>query len=54
MPTKKVGIGALAGAIVAIAMWGAKAFGGVEVPAEIAVAFVVLVTFAVQYVVKDT
>lgn len=53
MPSRKVGAGALSGAIVAVAIWGAKAFGHVEVPGETAAALVVIVTFVVQYFVAD-
>jgi hypothetical protein len=52
-PTRKVAIGGAAGAIATIAVWASKSFGGVEVPAEIAVALTALITFGLQYVVPD-
>ena len=54
MPTKKVTSGALAGAITAIGVWAADAFGGVKIPAETAVSISVVLTFVTQYFVTDT
>ncbi len=51
-PTNKVTAGVLAGALAAILAWVAKQFG-VDVPAEIGVALSTVLTFAVQYMVKD-
>jgi hypothetical protein len=53
VPTRKVAIGGAAGAVATILVWACKAFGGVEVPAEIAVALTALITFGLQYLVPD-
>jgi hypothetical protein len=52
-PTRKVAIGGAAGALATIICWASSAFGGVEIPAEIAVAITALVTFGLQYFVAD-
>lgn len=52
-PVKKTTAGALAGAVVTIAVWAARAFAHVEVPPEIAASAVVVVTFGVSYVVPE-
>lgn len=51
-PSPKVVAGGAAGAAVTIIVWGAGLLG-VEVPAEVAAAAVVLVTFAAGYIVPD-
>lgn len=48
-PTRKVGAGALAGAIVTIGVWATPA----DEPAAVVAAAVVVVTFLVSYFVKD-
>jgi hypothetical protein len=53
VPTRKVAIGGAAGAVATIVVWASKAFGDVEVPAEIAVALTALITFGLQYMVPD-
>ena len=53
MPSRKVGIGAFAGAIVGIGVWVSKAFAAVEVPAEVAVFMSTALVFGLQYVVRD-
>jgi hypothetical protein len=53
VPTRKVALGGLAGAVATVIVWASKAFGGVEVPAEIAVALTAIFTFALQYFVAD-
>lgn len=53
VPTRKVAIGGAAGALATIICWSSAAFGGVEIPAEIAVAITALVTFGLQYFVQD-
>jgi hypothetical protein len=53
VPTRKVAIGGAAGAVATILVWASKAFGGVEVPAEIAVALTALITFGLQYAIPD-
>lgn len=52
-PTRKVAIGGMAGALATIIVWASSAFGGVEVPAEIAVALTAIFTFIIQYLVPD-
>jgi putative flippase GtrA len=52
-PTRKVSVGALAGAISAITVWALDEFVGVKLPAEIAVACTVVITFIVQWIVPD-
>jgi hypothetical protein len=52
-PTRKVAVGGAAGALATIICWASSAFGGVEIPAEIAVAITALVTFALQYVISE-
>lgn len=49
-PTRKVGAGALAGAIVTIGVWLTPA----QEPAEVVAALVTAVTFVVSYFVKDS
>ena len=53
-PTRKVGLGAVAGALTIIIVWVASDFGGIDVPAEVASAFTAILTFATSYFVKDT
>jgi hypothetical protein len=51
-PTRKVGIGAVAGALSVIVVWGISFI--VDVPAEIASAFTTILTFAVAWFVPDS
>ena len=53
MPSRKVGAGALAGAIAGLVIWSISIFAGVQVPAEQAIGLSVILTFIVQYYVKD-
>jgi hypothetical protein len=53
MPTTKVTVGILAGAVVVIAAWAARQFGQVELPAEIQGALQVVLTFAAQWLTPD-
>lgn len=52
-PSRKVALGGMAGALATILVWVSKAFGDVEVPAEIAVALSAVFTFILQYIVPD-
>ena len=52
-PTNKVAAGALAGALTVVLVWALKQFAHTEMPAEIAMALQVLITFGTQYVVTD-
>lgn len=51
-PTRKVGAGAIAGALSIIIVWF-LGMAGVTVPPEVASAFTVLLTFAVSWFVPD-
>ncbi len=53
MPTRKVYTGAVAGAAMIIVAWAAKAFGKIELPAEVAMAGTTIITAFVQYFVPD-
>lgn len=52
-PTRKVGVGATAGAISALIVWGLQQTG-LTIPAEIASFFTTAVTGITSYFVKDT
>jgi hypothetical protein len=45
--------GVLAGALTTIAAWAARAFGQVEIPAEVQGAITVVITAVVQWFVPD-
>lgn len=51
-PTRKVGAGAVAGALSVLLIWAAQQ-AGVTVPAEISSAFTTLVSFVTGYFIKD-
>ena len=51
-PTRKVGAGALAGAVSVIAVWAAG-LAGLEVPGEVASAFTTILTFVASWFVTD-
>lgn len=53
VPSRKVGSGALAGAIAAILLWVLETFTSADIPAEIAAAFTTIVYFVTSYWVKD-
>ena len=52
-PDRKVTVGLFAGAIMTIVAWTSKAFGGVEIPAEVALAGSTIIVFILQYVVPN-
>ncbi len=52
-PTTKVTVGALAGAVTIILVW-AVSLAGLDIPAGVASAITVLVTFAASYLVTET
>ena len=54
IPTNKVTAGVVAGAVAMIVTWAAKAFGHVDVPAEVVVGLSTVATFVVQYLTPDT
>jgi hypothetical protein len=49
LPVRKVGIGALASALVTVGVWAAQQFGGVEIPSQVAAALTTVVGFAFAY-----
>jgi hypothetical protein len=51
-PTKKVGSGAIAGAIVVLIMW-VLAINHIDIPPTVATAIPVVVTFAVSWLVAE-
>ena len=52
-PQRKIVAGGIAGAVSAIAVWSAEEFGGVTIPADIALAGYTVILFAIQYMVKN-
>lgn len=48
-PTAKVMVGAMCGAVSMIAAWCMKQFAHIDVPAEIAIAFSTVLSFAASY-----
>jgi high-affinity Fe2+/Pb2+ permease len=53
-PTRKVGGGQLAGAVVTILSWLMLEFGGVELPLVVNLAILQIVIFAAQYYIKES
>jgi len=53
VPNRKVVIGAAAGALMTIVAWCTKAFSGVEIPAEVALAGSTIIVFFLQYFVPN-
>lgn len=52
-PTRKVATAGGAGALVLILVWVLEEFAGISIPAEVASALTVLVSFAAAYVVPE-
>ena len=52
-PQRKVVAGGIAGAISSIGVWALEQFGGVTIPAEIALATYTVVLFILQYAVPN-
>ena len=52
-PDRKVNVGALNGAIMAIIAWAVGEFAGVNIPAEIAIAGSTVIGFIVSYLVPN-
>lgn len=52
-PTRKVGAGAIGGAIAAIVAWVLNAVFGVEIPPEIAISAATLFSFVLSYFVRE-
>jgi len=53
MPSRKVGVGVLAGAVAGLIVWSVDVFAGIKIPAEQAIGLSVILTFVLQYFVKD-
>lgn len=53
MPSRKVSVGLIAGAIVAVVMWLLKEFAMVIVPAEVGVALSTIISAIISYFVPD-
>lgn len=53
-PTNKVTAGVLAGAVMVVLVWATKTFAHTDVPAEVSVGLLTVVTFVVQYMVPDS
>jgi len=53
VPTRKVGAGALAGAISVMLVWAVKNYGNTDLPAEMSSALTTVVTFITSYFVTD-
>ena len=53
LPTRKVGSGALAGAITVIIVWVINAFTGVEIPPEVSSAITLVLMFGASYFVPE-
>jgi hypothetical protein len=53
VPSRKVNIGLAAGAAMTILAWASKAFAGVEIPAEVALAGSTILVFALQYMIPN-
>jgi len=54
MPNRKVGAGALAGAISVLLVWLVKHFSGTDIPAEQASGLTTIITFITSYFVTET
>jgi hypothetical protein len=54
LPTRKVGSGVDAGAVVTILVWIIDATTGVEMPPEVAAALVTVITLVTSYFVPET
>lgn len=52
-PTRKVGAGALAGAVSIIAVWVLRQFFDIEVPGEVASAGTTVLTFGTSFFVSE-
>lgn len=52
-PNRKVVVGAAAGAAMTIIAWCSKAYAGVEIPAEVALAGSTIMVFMLQYFVPN-
>lgn len=53
-PNRKVTVGLVSGAIMTIVAWSSKAYAGVEIPAEVALAGATVINFVLQYFIPDS
>lgn len=53
MPTRKVGAGALAGALSFLVVWALNNYGGVNLPGEGGSAITTIITFITGYFVSE-
>ena len=53
IPTRRVGVGAIAGAVSAIAIW-IIGQNGIAIPGEIASAITTVLTFGASYIIADS
>lgn len=49
IPSRKVTVGLVAGAIMTILAWISKTYAGVEIPADVALAGATVINFILQY-----
>ena len=52
-PNRKVTVGLVSGAIMTILAWASKAYAGVEIPADVALAGATVINFGLQYFIPD-
>ena len=52
-PSRKVLVGAATGGLMTILAWMSKQFGGVEIPAEVALAGSTVLVFVLQYAIPN-
>lgn len=52
-PSRKVTVGLVSGAVMTLIAWTSKAYAGVEIPAEVALAGATVINFILQYVVPN-
>lgn len=53
IPNRKPTAGIIAAAVTAGAVWAAKAFGGVDMPADVAAGLTGVVSFVVSYLIPE-
>lgn len=52
-PQRKVVAGGVAGALSAIAVWACEQFGGIKIPADIALSVYTVLLFGIQYLLPN-
>jgi putative flippase GtrA len=53
-PSTKVTAGALAGAVTALIVWAVSEWTSVDIPPEAAAALVVVISFVLSYLIRET